>query len=68
MSCKLCLFFNFFVPKAYVFESCISLSFVGSPFSIPNQKMTLVTLNRNFHIDLWKFVSDWTCIIQRLKW
>jgi hypothetical protein len=26
--------------------------------------MTSITLNISFHIDLEKFVGDWTCIIQ----
>jgi len=29
--------------------------------------MTLFKLNASFHIDLGKFIGDWTCIIQRLK-
>jgi hypothetical protein len=29
--------------------------------------MTLVTLNTKFHIDLGRFVGDWTCIIQGLE-
>jgi hypothetical protein len=29
--------------------------------------MTLATLNTSFHIDLGRFVSDWTSIIQRLE-
>jgi hypothetical protein len=29
--------------------------------------MTLTTLNIGFHIDLGRFIGDWTCIIQRLK-
>ncbi len=33
---------------------------------LPNKKMTLVTLNTSFHIDLGSFVGDWTCIMQRL--
>ncbi len=36
MSCNFCLFFNFFVPKTYVFESftwgIIHMDFVGFPF------------------------------------
>jgi hypothetical protein len=29
--------------------------------------MTSTTLNKSFHIDLGRFVGDWTCIIQRLE-
>jgi hypothetical protein len=29
--------------------------------------MTLTTLNTSFHIDLGRFVGDWTCIIQILE-
>jgi hypothetical protein len=29
--------------------------------------MTSTTLNTSFHIDLGRFVGDWTCIIQILK-
>jgi hypothetical protein len=29
--------------------------------------MTLATLITNLHIDLGRFVGDWTCVIQRLK-
>jgi hypothetical protein len=35
---------------------------------LSNQKMTLATWNTSFHIDLGRFVSDWTCIIQILKY
>jgi hypothetical protein len=50
-------------PKTYVFES----SRWGALFlwtlwvflsRLPNQKMTLVTLNTSFHIDLGRFVND----------
>jgi len=30
--------------------------------------MTLTTLNIGFHIDLGRFVGDWICIIQILKY
>jgi hypothetical protein len=29
--------------------------------------MTSVILNTSIHIDLGRFVGDWTCIIQRLE-
>jgi len=29
--------------------------------------MTSATLNTSFHIDLGRFVGDWTCIIQKLE-
>ncbi len=32
-----------------------------------NLKMTSITLNTRFHIDLERFVGDWTCIIQILE-
>jgi hypothetical protein len=34
---------------------------------LPNLKMTSATLNTSLHIDLGRFVGDWTCIIQILK-
>jgi hypothetical protein len=34
---------------------------------LPNFKMTLITLNKKIHIDLGRFVGDWTCIIQILE-
>jgi hypothetical protein len=71
MSCNFILFFNFFVPKPYVFESfkwgIIPKNLVGFFFELPNLKMTSTTLNTSSHIDLWRFVGDWTCIIQRLE-
>jgi hypothetical protein len=33
-----------------------------------NFKMTSVTLNTSFHMDLGRFVRDWTRIIQILKY
>jgi hypothetical protein len=30
--------------------------------------MTSTTLNISFHIDLGRFVGDWTCIIQILEY
>ncbi len=35
--------------------------------ALPNSKMTLATLNTHFHIDLGRFIGDWTCIIQILE-
>jgi hypothetical protein len=71
MSCKFCLFFNFFVPKAYVFENftwgIIHMDFVSFPFRTSKLKMTSATLNTSFHIFLGKFIDDQKCIIQRLK-
>jgi len=62
MSWNFCLSFNFFVPKAYVFESfrqdIISLDFVGFPFKISKLKNALATLNTSFHIDLGRFAGD----------
>jgi hypothetical protein len=29
--------------------------------------MTLATLNTSFHIDLGRFVGEWTIVIQKLK-
>jgi hypothetical protein len=43
----------------------IPLDFLGF---FPNQKMTSATLNTNFHIDLGRFVCDWTCSIQILEY
>jgi hypothetical protein len=33
---------------------------------LPNFKMTSATLNTSFHIDLKRFIGDWTCIIEKL--
>jgi hypothetical protein len=41
-------------------------SFVSSN-ELPNQKMTPATFNTSFHMDLGRFVGDWTHNIQRLK-
>jgi hypothetical protein len=60
MSCNFCLFFNFFVPKTFVFEifrwGIILMNFVG--FRTSKFKMTLTTLNTSFHINLGRFVGD----------
>jgi hypothetical protein len=65
------LFFNFFVPKTYVLETLHGSLFVKTLWAFllgfSNLKMTLVTLNKIFHIDLGRFVIDLTCINQRLK-
>ncbi len=62
MSCNFCLFFNFFVPKTYVFENSrwgiIPLDFVGFPFRTSISKNEFVTLNITFHIYLGRFVGD----------
>jgi hypothetical protein len=65
------LFFQFVCTKKYVFEcftwTIIHMDFVGFLFRTSKFKMTLVTLNISFHIDLGRFVNDWTCIIQILE-
>jgi hypothetical protein len=62
--------FQFLCPKSIFFESFrwgnILLDFVGFPFRTSKLKLTSTTLNVSFHIDLGRFVGDWTCIIQRL--
>jgi hypothetical protein len=56
------LFLNFFVPKAYflrVLNGALSFWTLWVFFlGLPNFKMTLVTLNTSFHIDLGRFVGD----------
>jgi hypothetical protein len=62
MKFNFCLFFNFFVPKAYflkvldeaLFLKTLWVSFLG----LPNLKMTSATLNISSHIDLGSFVGD----------
>jgi len=62
MSCKFFLFFNFFVPKAYFLRALhgslimwtLWVFFLGPS----NFKMTSITLNISFHIDLGRFVGD----------
>jgi hypothetical protein len=34
---------------------------------LPNLKMISSIVDTSFHIDLGKFVGDWTCIIKRLN-
>jgi hypothetical protein len=71
MNCNFCLFFNFFVPKAYFFKVLDGALFLWTFWVfllwLSNFKMTSTTLNISFHIDLGKFVSDWTCIIQKIR-
>jgi hypothetical protein len=54
--------FQFFCPKSIFFESfrwgIIPLDRVGFFLRLPNLKMTLVTLNTSFHIDLGRFGGD----------
>jgi len=61
---------QFFGPKSIFFESFrwgISLWILwGFLLGLPNLKMTSATLNISFHINLGRFVNDWTCIIQIL--
>jgi hypothetical protein len=72
MNCNFCLFSKKIISKVDVFESLIwgsiPLNFMGFFLRFSNQNMTSITLNTNFHIDLRRFVSDWTCIIQILKY
>jgi hypothetical protein len=62
MNYNFCLFFNFFVPKAYGFESVtwgiIHMDFVGFLFRTSKLKMTSATLKTSFHIDLGRFGDD----------
>jgi hypothetical protein len=71
MSYKFCLFLNFFVPKTYFLKvldgTLLFWTLWVLLLELPNQKMTSITLNTSFHIDLGKFVNDWRCVIQRLK-
>jgi hypothetical protein len=59
---KFCLFFNFFIPKAY-FKKVLDMAlflwnlwvfFLG----LPNLKMTSITIHTNFLINLGRFVKD----------
>jgi hypothetical protein len=54
--------FNCFVPKAYFLKVLDGAIFFWNLWVfllvLPNQKMTLVTLNISFHIDLGRFVGD----------
>jgi hypothetical protein len=63
--------FQFLCPKKYVFESftwvIIHVDFVAFLFRIFKLKMTLALLNISSHIDMGRFVSDWTCVIQILE-
>jgi hypothetical protein len=56
------LLFKKIVPKTYflkVFDGALFLwALWVFLLGLPNQKMTLVTLNINFHIDLGRFVGD----------
>ncbi len=62
MSYNFCLFFNFLVPKAYVFENftwvIIHIDFVGFFLGFPIKKMTLTILNTSSHINWGRFVGD----------
>jgi hypothetical protein len=62
MSCTFCLVFQKHCPKSIFFEifrwGIISLDFMGFFLGLPNLKMTSITLNTNFHIDLGRFVGD----------
>jgi hypothetical protein len=42
--------------KAYIGHYSNGLG--GFPLGLPNLKMTLITLNTNFHINLGRFVGD----------
>jgi hypothetical protein len=56
------MFFKFFVPKAYFLKILNGALFLWTLWvfflKLPNLKMTSVTLNRSFHIDLGRFVRD----------
>ncbi len=71
MSCNFCLFFKLFVPKAYFLKVLDGAFFLWTLkvflLKLLNLKMTSATLNTNFHINLGRFVGDWTCFIQRLE-
>jgi hypothetical protein len=43
------------------------MDFVGFPFGTSKLKNNISYIKYNFHIDLGRFVRDWTCIIQRLE-
>jgi hypothetical protein len=34
---------------------------------LPNWKMTLVYVNVSVDVEMWRFLSDWTFISQRLQ-
>jgi hypothetical protein len=43
------------------------MDFMSFPFKTSKLEMTSITLDTSFHIDLWRSVGDWTCIIQILE-
>ncbi len=62
MSCNFCLFFKEIVPKAYLLKVLDGALFLWTLWvfllRFSNKKMTLATLNINFHIHLKRFVAD----------
>jgi len=62
MSYNFLFFSNFFVSKAYVFESFHGSLFIWTLWvfllGFPNLKITSITLNTSFHIDLGMFMGD----------
>jgi hypothetical protein len=62
MNCNLFIFSNFFVPKAYFLKVLDVALFLWTLWvfflGLSNLKMTSVTLNASFHIDLGRFAKD----------
>jgi hypothetical protein len=62
MSCNFCLYFKNIVRKTYFLKFLDGALFLWTLWvfllGLVNQKMTLDTLNTNFHIDLGRFVGD----------
>jgi hypothetical protein len=62
MSYNFCLSFNFFVPKTYFLKVLDGALFLRTLWvfllRLPNSKMTSITLNTSFHINLGRFVTD----------
>jgi hypothetical protein len=54
--------FKNFVPKTYFLKVLDGVLFFWALWvfllGLPNQKMTITTLNSSFHIDLGRFVND----------
>jgi hypothetical protein len=74
MSCNFIFIFQFPCPKSICFSNFYirHYSYGLCEFWIfllwlSNLKMKLITLNTSFHIDLGRFVCDWTNIIQIFK-
>jgi len=63
--------FQFLCPKSIFLKVLDGALFLWTLWvfflGLSNLKMASITLNTSFHIDLGRFVGDWTCIIQILE-